>query len=93
MAEAQRNLIYIRGEQSPELPLRVLNLIAVLDFSLERASIECCADECRIAVVVAQNSFGKVPILLEKLRAMVLVWDAVDCPEVSESLHGSDRVA
>lgn len=63
----------IIGASSPELALRVLNLLAQQDVVLDRAVIERCGDECRITIRTAPLSSALGERIIAKIRAMVLV--------------------
>ncbi len=63
----------VHGAGSPELPLRVLGLLAQQDAIVERAALEL-RDGCyRIALDTAPVAADRSALILAKIRAMVLV--------------------
>ena len=63
----------VEGAGSPELPLRVLGLLAQHDAMVERASLELSDDGYRIRVDTAPIAAERAALILAKIRAMVLV--------------------
>ncbi|VXC99052.1 hypothetical protein [Sphingomonas sp. 8AM] len=64
------------GDASPDLPLRVLNLLALRSIAFDTALVERDADTYRIAVAVSGLADGVADMLLAKMRALVLVESA-----------------
>lgn len=64
---------YVEGDFHPELPLRVLNLLAQRSIACETAKVARIGDRYRIGVAVAGLSEDQVAILVEKMRALILV--------------------
>ncbi len=65
------------GDASPDLPLRVLNLLALRSIAIDTASVERDADRYRIGVAVSGLADGVAELLLAKMRALVLVESAM----------------
>jgi hypothetical protein len=66
----------VAGEASPDLPLRVLNLLALRAIAFDAASVERDGDRYRIGVAVSGLEDGVAELLLAKMRALVLVESA-----------------
>lgn len=64
------------GNASPDLPLRVLNLLALRSIAFDSASVERHADSYRIGVAVSGLADGVAELLLARMRALVLVESA-----------------
>lgn len=64
---------HVEGDFHPELPMRVLNLFAQRSVACERAEIARTGDRYRIGLAVAGLTGDEVSILIEKIRALVLV--------------------
>jgi hypothetical protein len=67
----------VRGQASPDLPLRLLNLFAQQHLRFDRVTIERRADCYEVQVEQEGLSADKASIILEKMRMMVLVESAV----------------
>lgn len=63
----------VHGAGSPELPLRVLGLLAQHDAVVERASLELCDGDYRISIHTAPVAGERGALIVAKIRAMVLV--------------------
>ena len=63
----------VHGAGSPELPLRVLGLLAQHGAVVERASLELRDGDYRISLDTAPLTAERGALLLAKIRAMVLV--------------------
>jgi len=61
------------GSASLDMPLRVLNVFAQQTLSITRATIERQNDEYVVEIEHRDLSTEKAGILVEKMRAMVLV--------------------
>ncbi|MBW6530248.1 hypothetical protein ACYZX9_17035 [Sphingomonas citri] len=66
----------VAGEASPDLPLRVLNLLALRSIAFDAASVQRDGDTYRIGVAVSGLEDGVAELLLAKMRALVLVESA-----------------
>jgi hypothetical protein len=64
---------HVEGDFHPELPMRVLNLLAQRSLACETAAIVRVGDRYRIGVAVAGLSADQTDILVAKMRALVLV--------------------
>ena len=63
----------VHGAGSPELPLRVLGLLAQHDAVVEHASLELRDGDYRLALATAPVAPERGALILAKIRAMVLV--------------------
>jgi hypothetical protein len=63
----------IRGPASLDMPLRVLNLFAQRDLPIVRATIELQHGEYVVAIEHHDLSTETAAVIVEKMRAMVLV--------------------
>ena len=63
----------IIGEASPALALRVLNLFAQQDLCFDRVVVERVADGFQMIVEARGLQLGTATIILEKMRAIILV--------------------
>ncbi|UZK65370.1 hypothetical protein [Sphingomonas sp. M1-B02] len=61
----------IKGAASPEFALRVLNLLAQQDVTVERALIELVGDRYRLSLDTA--AAARDDLIVEKIGAMILV--------------------
>lgn len=64
---------HVEGEFHPELPMRLLNLLAQRSLACENAQIARIGDRYQIGLAVAGLTGDEVSILIEKMRALVLV--------------------
>ncbi|WP_260597782.1 hypothetical protein [Sphingomonas endolithica] len=67
----------VRGQASPDLPLRLLNMFAQQDLCFDRVTIDRRAEGYDVQVDQEGLSADKASIILEKMRMMVLVESAV----------------
>ncbi|TCP33573.1 hypothetical protein [Sphingomonas sp. BK235] len=67
---------HVAGVASPDLPLRVLNLLAVRSIAVDEARVERDGDTYRIGVAVSGLEEGVAELLLAKMGALVLVESA-----------------
>ena len=63
----------VEGAGSPELPLRLLNLLAQHDTVVEHAVLTLEDDGYRIRLDTAPVAAARGELIVEKIRAMVLV--------------------
>lgn len=63
----------VLGAASPELPLRVLNLLAQHGAVVDRALIELDDDSYRLLLDIRPMDAERGALVVEKIRAMVLV--------------------
>ena len=63
--------LIVHGAGVPELPLRLLNLLAQQGAIVERAALELVGGDYRIRLEIAPA--GRGALIVEKIRAMVLV--------------------
>jgi hypothetical protein len=63
----------VEGAGSPELPLRLLNLLAQHGATLEHAVLKLDGDGYRIVLGTAPMAAERGALIVEKIRAMVLV--------------------
>ena len=63
----------VEGAASPDLPLRILNLFAQQDLAYDRVAIARDADRYAISVDHHDLPAERADVILEKMRAMVLV--------------------
>jgi hypothetical protein len=66
----------VEGAGSPELPLRLLNLLAQHDAVVEHAVLELAEGVYRMRVDTAPIAAGRSALIIDKIRAMVLVGTA-----------------
>lgn len=67
----------VLGAASPELPLRVLNLLAQHGAVVDRALIELDGDGYRLLLDIRPMDAERGAVVVEKIRAMILVVEAV----------------
>lgn len=65
-----------RSAAAPDAPLRILNLFAQQALACDSVSISRSEDSYAVAVIVSGLDRHRADILLEKMRAMVLVEEA-----------------
>jgi hypothetical protein len=63
----------VHGAGSPDLPLRVLGLLAQHDAVVEHASLELREGDYRLSLDTAPLPAERGALILAKIRAMVLV--------------------
>lgn len=64
---------HVEGDCHPELPMRVLNLLAQRSLACDSAAVVRVGDRYRIGIAVAGLSADQTEILVAKMRALVLV--------------------
>jgi len=70
------NVVRVVGDASYDMPLRVLNLLALLDIAPDRVSIRRDGTSYVLRIHHGDLAGERADLLLEKLRSMVLVTEA-----------------